>query len=332
MKRKGLSFISLILCIVLMLSGCTGTTGGDNSAPDTAGAQGGTVRLVIGSGPIGGALYPIAGGIAAIINENVDGVSCTVQVTGGGIENVRLVSTGQVDLGMSAADQVYDAVNNSGMFEGEGLKLGTLGTLHASVQQIVTLKSSGIKSFEDLKGKKVAIGEPGGGSEVAIKQTIKALGWTEEDIEMVYLPYDQAMDQLADGLIDAGCVYAGVPSPTITALATQREVEIIHHNEETVKKIQEASPLFTFIEVPTSTYTGMSSPAIVPAQRIMLTATEDLDPALAEKICAAIYENLDELVKYHASAESITLEDAPKTSAPLNSGADKYFRDKGLLS
>lgn len=116
--------------------------------------KGKTVRLVIGSGPMGGALYPIAGGIAAIINEHVEGGNASVQVTAGGIENTRMIGSGEIDLGLSSAQQCYDAVHNSGMYEGENLQLNVLGTLHSTVTQIAVLADSGLKDVEDLKGKK----------------------------------------------------------------------------------------------------------------------------------------------------------------------------------
>ncbi len=311
------SFVVLLSCFILLFTVCGGAFA--------------ATRLVLGSGPIGGAFYPIAGGIAAIISENVPEVSVSVQVTGGGVENVRLVGTGGVDMGMSASDQVYYATRNEGPFAGENLALRTLGTLHASIIQVITLKSSGLKEFEDLKGKKVAIGEPGGGSELAFKQTMEALGWAESDVNMLYLPYDQAMDQLADGLLDAACVYAGIPSPTVTALATQHDVEMINHNPEVVAKIMAATPLFSFEEIDPKTYKGMSRVTTTPAQRIMFTCSANMDEELAYKITKAVYENLDKLLVYHASAASITREAAPEVTGPLNPGAEKYFKEAGLL-
>ncbi len=338
--KKHLSLILAGALCLALITGCGGTqqpasSGSqpeNTSQPAQTPAPGGkTQRLILGSGPIGGAFYPIAGGIAAIINENVEGVSVSVQVTGGGIENTRLVGTGEIDMGMCAADQTYNAVNHSGMFANDNLDLKTLGTLHASAQQIITLKKSGLKEFEDLKGKKVAIGEPGGGSEVAFKEALAALGWAESDVEMIYLPYDQAMDQLADGLLDAACVYAGMPAPTVTALATKMDVNMINTSDDLIAKMSAANSLYSYETIPAGSYAGMDEDIVTPVQRIMLTCSTTMDEETAYQITKAVYEHLDQLATYHAAAKSISLEAAPQTTAPLNEGAKKFFTEAGVL-
>ena len=334
MKKKMFLLFVLLLSLTVLLTACGGSgtkPADDNKAPAKTTSSKGGKRLIMGSGPIGGAFYPIAGGIAALINENVPGVSVSVQVTGGGIENARLVGIGEIDFGMSAADQAYHAYNKSGMFAKENLSLKTLGTLHASLQQIIVLKKSGIREFEDLKGKKVAIGEPGGGSEVAFKQVLKALNWQESDVKMIFLPYDQAMDQLADGLIDAACVYSGMPASTVTALATQQDVLMVNHSDELFEKLAKITPLYQSEVVKAGGYKGMDKDIKTPVQRIMFTCSDKIDPELAYQITKAVYGNLDKLAKYHAAAATITLESAPKTSAPLNDGAKKYYVEMGVL-
>lgn len=290
-------------------------------------------RLIIGSGPIGGAFYPIAGGIAQIINDNVDGVTVNVQVTAGGIENTRLVGQGELDLGLSSSQQCYDAFSNTGIFEGEGLQINVLGTLHSTVMQIVTLADSDIVDVTDLKGKKVAIGEAGGGAEQQFKEMISVLGWSENDVNMVYLPYDQAMDQLGDGLIDAGCVYSGIPAASVTNLASRKDVRLVNVPED-VQQLWAAAvdPFLNVFEViPAGTYSGMDKDIFTAVQRIQLSCSPDMSEELAYEITKAIYENLDTLVTFHASAATINREAAPNTvGADQHPGAAKYFEEAGL--
>lgn len=290
-------------------------------------------RLIIGSGPIGGAFYPIAGGIASIINEYVDGVSCSVQVTAGGIENSRLVGQGELDLGLLSAQQSYDAANNTGIFEGEGLQVKTLGALHSTVCQIVTLADSGIVNVTDLKGKKVAIGEAGGGAEQQFKEMVAALGWAEDDVTMVYLPYDQAMDQLGDGLIDAGCVYSGVPAASVSNLNSRKDVRLVNVDEETRKLwVESVDPFLSVFEtIPAGTYQGMDQDVATAVQRVQLCCASTVDEELAYQITKAVYEHLDVLATYHASAATITREAAANTvGAEQNPGATRYYTESGL--
>lgn len=316
MKRKGLVAFSVILCLLAAF-------------PSFAAPK--ATRLVIGSGPIGGAFYPIAGGIAAIINKYVPEVNVSVQVTGGGIENTRLVGTGEIDLGLSSMEQAYSANAKVSMFAKDNLSLTALGTLHPSVQQIIALKKSGITEVEHLKGKKVSVGEPGGGAEVAFKQMIAALGWKTTDVQMVFLPYEQSMDQLGDGLLDAACVYAGVPAPTVSALATKNKVVMVNCSEDAIKKLKAAGTLFSFEKFPAGTYNGMDSDIVTQVQRILLVVRDKFDPDLSYKITKAVYEHLDELATYHAAAKSITRNTASDVLITLNSGAEKYYKESGLL-
>ncbi len=321
----------IVAIALVAIMACAFVFAGGNSE----GSQGGEVRLVVGSGPIGGAFYPIAGGIAAIINDYVDGVSATVQVTAGGVENTRLLGQGELDIGLSAGQQSYDAATNSGMFAGENLDIKVLGALHASVMQIIVLADSDIYDFEDLKGKKVAIGEAGGGAEQLFRELMGVLGWTEDDVTMVYLPYDQAMDQLGDGLIDAGCVYSGVPASAVTNLASRRAVRMVNVPPETQELwVANVDPfLNVFEEFPAGTYAGMDVPATTAVARIQLAARGDLDEDLCYKITKALYENLDVLYTYHASATSITREaGANIVGAPASEGAMRYFKEAGLVT
>ncbi|MDR2006959.1 MAG: TAXI family TRAP transporter solute-binding subunit [Acidaminococcales bacterium] len=335
MKRQTLLALAVLFTVSLFLAACGAPAkpapAAENNARPAAGGKSGGQRLIIASGPIGGAFYPIAGGIAALINENVKGVSVSVQVTGGGIENARLVGTGEADLGMSAADQTYHAYKHSGMFAKDNLSLKTLGTLHSSPQQIIVLKKSGIREFEDLKGKKVAIGEPGGGSEVAFKEVLKALGWKETDVRMIFLPYDQAMEQLGDGLLDAACVYAGMPAPTVTALATKMDVLMVNHSDALFEKLAKVTPLYASETIPAGSYKGMDAAIKTPTQRIMFTCSDKLSPDLAYQITKAVYGNLGKLAAFHSAVKSISLESAPKTTAPLNDGAKKYYSEAGVI-
>ena len=310
--------ISLLVALAL-LCGCTA------ALADT--------RLIIGSGPIGGAFYPIAGGIAQIINDYVDGVTVNVQVTAGGIENTRLVGQGELDLGLSSSQQCYDAYTNTGIFEGENLQLNVLGTLHSTVCQIVVLADSDIVDATDLKGKKVAIGEAGGGAEQQFKEMVNALGWTENDVNMVYLPYDQAMDQLGDGLIDAGCVYSGTPAASITNLASRKDVRLVNIPEDIQTLWTESvDPFLSVFEViPAGTYSGMDEDIYTAVQRIQLSVSPAMSEDMAYEITKALYEHLDLLSTFHASAATITREAAANTvGAAQHPGAEKYFKEAGL--
>ncbi|TRZ87601.1 TAXI family TRAP transporter solute-binding subunit [bacterium] len=298
--------------------------------PNPANAQKKT-NLTIAAGPLGGAFYPISGGIAAIVNAKVDDLNINVQVTGGGVENTRMIGRGRVDIGLVGADQAYYGVNKLEMFKNDSLKLETLGTLHPTVFQYVTLKKTGIKTIDDLKGKKVAIGEPGGGSEMSFNIMLRATKLTKNDIRPVYLPYEQAVEQLADGLIDAAVITAGVPTSAVTSLATNHDIVLIEIPDRIWVEYHKLNPFVILEEFPAGIYRGFNVPVKMIVARIQLASRQDLDEGIAYKIAKAVYSNLGQLATYHAAAKFIKAETAYKTSIPQNKGAEKFFKEAGFM-
>ena len=289
------------------------------------------VNLTIAAGPLGGAFYPISGGIASIVNAKVGELNINVQVTGGGVENTRMIGKGRADIGLVGPDQSYYGINRLEMFKNDSLKLETLGTLHPTVYQYVTLKKTGIKTMDDLKGKKVAIGEPGGGSEMGFNMMLRAMKLTKNDIRPVYLPYEQAVEQLADGLIDAAVITAGVPTSAVTSLATNHDIVLIEIPERIWVEYQKLNP-FTLIEdFPAGIYRGFNVSVKMIVSRIQLACRHGLDEGIAYKITKAVYSNLGQLATFHAAAKLIKAETAYKTAIPLNKGAEKFFREAGYM-
>ena len=289
------------------------------------------VNLTIAAGPLGGAFHPISAGIAAIVNAKAEGLSVNVQMTGGGVENTRLLGRGRADIGLVGADQAYYAIHKQQMFKNDTLKLETLGALYPTVYQYIALKKSGIKTIDDLKGKKVAIGEPGGGSEMSFNILLRATKWTKDDIKPVYLPYGQAVEQLADGLIDAAIVAAGVPTAAITSLAMNQDVVLLTMPDRIWVEYQKLNPFALMEDFPAGLYRGYNVPSKMIVLKILLGSRQDLDQDVAYKIVKALYSNLDQMVTYHAAAKFIRAETAPKTSIPLNKGAEKFFREAGFM-
>jgi TRAP transporter TAXI family solute receptor len=289
------------------------------------------VNLTIAAGPLGGAFYPISGGIAAIVNAKAEGLNINVQVTGGGVENTRMLGRGRADIGLVGADQAYYGINKLEMFKNDSLKLETLGTLHPTVYQYVTLKKTGIKTIDDLKGKKIAIGEPGGGSEMSFNIMLRATKLTKNDIKPVYLPYEQAVEQLADGLIDAAIITAGVPTSAVTSLATNHDIALIEIPERIWVEYHKLNPFAILEDFPAGLYRGFNVPSKMIVLKIQLASRQGLDEAIAYKITKAVYSNLGQLATHHAAAKSIRAETAYKTSIPLNKGAEKFFREMGYM-
>jgi len=317
MKSKIVKSVVLFILILLVIP--------------VVGYSAGEKNLSMAAGPIGGAFYPISGGIASIVNREVEGVNISVQVTAGGVENTRLVGTGQADLGLISADQGLNSLASKGIFEGEALKLEALGALHPTVMQIVTLKKNNITTFTDLIGKKVAVGEPGGGASENFDKMLEAAGLTHDDIKTVYVSYEQSVDQIADGIIDATVILAGAPAPAVQSLAASHEIAIVNISEDFAEKIKVINPSFNLETFEPGFFPGVQEECHQLVMRIQFVVRSGMDEDLAYEITKAVYGNLEELGKYHSSAKLISLEEAHKTTVPLNPGAEKYFREIGNI-
>lgn len=160
-------------------------------------------QLSIATGGTGGVYYPMGGGLAEVINNHVAGYSATAEVTGASVENMGLIATGDADLAIGLADTVVQAYSGTGRFEGQQLPMVRgLASLYANMIQIVALESAGIRSLQDLRGKRVSIGAPGSGTEVNASAILEANGITYDDIDEQRLNFNETADALANGDID----------------------------------------------------------------------------------------------------------------------------------
>ena len=130
----------------------------------------------VASGPTGGVYYPLGGGIANQITKHVDEAQATAEATSGSVDNVKLVGGDSTYLGLASADIVQQAVSGTGPFEGSPLQVSTLAALYPNIVQIIAMKSSGIASVADLKGKRVTTGTPGSGFEILANRILTAAG------------------------------------------------------------------------------------------------------------------------------------------------------------
>ena len=200
-------------------------------------------QLSIATGGTGGVYYPMGGGLAEVINNHVAGYFATAEVTGASVENMGLIATGDADLAIGLADTVVQAYSGTGRFEGQQLPMVRgLASLYANMIQIVALESAGIRSLQDLRGKRVSIGVPGSGTEVNASAILEANGITYDDIDEQRLNFNETADALANGDIDAGFWSVGAPNSSILNLSTTQRIVIIALSEAEIDAAMAANP------------------------------------------------------------------------------------------
>ena len=286
--------------------------------------------LNIGTGGTAGTYYPIGGAIAEVLNKEIPGMSASAQSTGASVANINMLSDGEVDLATVQNDIAYYAAHGAEMFQDKKVDgLQGIASLYPETCQFVTLKSSGIKSLAELKGKRVAVGAAGSGVEANVRQILAAYGVTYNDIDAQYLSFAEGASALKDGNVDVAVLTAGYPTASVQDIAAQNPVRLLPVEGKAADALIAQYPFYTKTVIPAGTYAGFDEEVPSVAVMAMLVAGPTVNDDLGYCVAKAIFSNLDRLQAAHAVGKQIA-KDTAKTgmSLPMNAGAEKYFSGK----
>lgn len=330
----------LLLFTVTLILGACGGNEAEDSASDTDGTDGSdaTVSLddlfvTIATGGTSGVYYPLGAGIGTILEDEL-GIDASVQATQASVENVNLVSENRAELALITGDTAYQAFEGEGPFEDDGPKenLYSIAALYPNFLHVVTTEDAGIDSFEDLKGKKVSVGAPNSGTELAAQVLLEGHGMSYDDITPDYLSFAESVDQMKNGLVDAAILSSGIPNSGIMDLDTTHGIKLIPIEGEAMEYLTENYSYLGEEAIPANTY---SIEEDVPALAITnaMIASDDLTEEEAYHITKTIFDKLDILQETHGAAEDIDLSTATEgLSIPLHPGAEKFYKEEGVLS
>lgn len=319
--KKLLTVLILSLFVVSLLAGCGGT-----KAPDAKPAEKKFVNIATGG--TAGTYYPLGGAIAEILNKNVPGVNASAQSTGASVANINLLKDGKVEMALIQNDITYYAVKGQEMFKDKAVpNLKGIATLYNETVQILTVDKTGIKSIADLKGKRVAVGAAGSGTEANARQILEAFGITYNDIKVQYLSFGEAASGLKDGNVDAAFVTAGFPTAAIQDIATQHKVVLLPVEADKADALIKKYPFYAKVTIPGNTYPGQTANVAAVAVKAMLVVTDKMDADLAFNITKAIYDNVERMKAAHSVGKEISKESAKQgMSVELHAGAAKFFQ------
>jgi len=287
-------------------------------------------RISIGTGGTGGVYYPIGGGVAEVFNKHLEGVSARAEVSGASIENCRLVGANEQQMALANADAVYFAYRGGREYK-KPLDILSMFTMYPSNMQPVCLKSAPINSINDLRGKRIAVGPPGGTTYVMAWNILKTCGIAEKDIKPIYQTFVESVSGLKDGTIDAAFILAGYPNSAILDLATTRSIKLIPIEEDMIDKITKKFGFYSESAVPGGIYKGVDKPTPGIAVMNVWIVNKNLPESLVYKMVKVIFEQKDYLVSVHKKARDMNLKDAVKVPCPMHPGAIKYFKEVGAL-
>lgn len=318
--KKILAFFLSVMVVTTMMVGCKKT----DSKPA---AQ---KFISIATGGTSGTYFPLGGALADVLNKNVLGCSASAQSTGASVANVNLLQQNKVDLAFIQNDIAYYAANGIEMFKDKKISgFKGLATLYPETVQIVTLKKSGIKDIADFRGRRIAVGAAGSGTEANARQIMAAYGIKYEDVNVHYLSFSDAVTALKDGNIDAAFVTAGHPTVAIQNLAANNDVMLIPVADDKADALIKQFPFYTKLTIKANTYANQTTEVPAVAVKCMLAVNDEMDNDTAYKITRALYENLNRMKAAHSAANYIS-QDTAKEGMPveLHAGAEQFFSSK----
>ena len=291
----------------------------------------------IATGGTGGTYYPLGGMLAQLISNKVTiagkKLSATAETSGASVANAQLLGRKDIESAFVAADILDAAYNGKGQFDGKPLKnLRALGALYPEQVQLVTLASANVKTFKDLKGKSVSSGSPGSGQWQLLGDLLEAYGMTRRDIGEDLSSFAQSVDKIKDGNLTASLITAGAPTSSVTDLANARDIRVVPLSGPEIDTLRKKQPYYAMVQLPANTYKGQSAPVDTLAVLAIWSTHADLSDQMAYEVTKALYENTETLGQVHPKGKEIALKTALQSiSIPLHPGAEKYYREKGLI-
>ena len=291
-------------------------------------------QLTIATGGTGGIYYPLAGGFGTIIAKEIPGYTATAEVTGGSLDNMKLVGSGGADMAFTQVDTAVDAINGRDKFP-KKLAIRALVVMYPNLMQVISLDGNGVTKFEDLKGKRVSTGAPGSGTEIFAIRLIEAAGMDKDkDMKRERLSAAESGNALKDKKVDAFMFVAGAPTSAITDVAASpgMKMVMIDHDHVVSKVVEKYGPVYSTITIPKGTYPNQEVDNKVAAVWNILAVRDDFPEDLAYKMTKTMMEKVEDLGKVHKEALNIKAENQKTKNAgvPWHPGALKYYAEKGI--
>jgi TRAP transporter TAXI family solute receptor len=287
--------------------------------------------VTIGSGGVGGTYYPLGGVMAELLSNGGVNIRANSRSTSASRENCRLVASDQAQIGMTMGSTLWQAYNGIDAFADDGkLDLLTLMNMYPAPQHLVTTTRTGIKSFEDIRGRKVSVGAPGGGDQVLTNMILAAAGWNpEKDIQRQQLTQPEAVTALKDGNIDAAFFNFAVPGSAVMEIAAVRDVVLISLPDDVVAKVCKENPFMMPSTIAAGTYAKQDADVKTIADGNFLVVSSKMDEQVAYDCVKIFIEKREDIMKTTPQAANFVPAEAAVGIIPFHPGAAKYLKEQG---
>ncbi|AVK82489.1 immunogenic protein [Lysinibacillus sp. B2A1] len=332
MKKKRFNLFLLLTAIALLILAACGSDGGtgtkDTDKDDSASSDkpASDIKLMsLLTGGTQGTYYALGGTFADLITKGT-GIKTTAEVSQASAANMNALEAGKGEIAFVQTDIAYYATEGKLMFKKKIDTIAALGALYPETVQLVTTEASGIKSYADLKGKKVSVGAPGSGTYANAEQLLEVHGLTMNDIKAQNLDFGESTDGLQSGQIDAAFITAGTPTAAVEALNATTKVNIIGVDPGKADALIEKYPYYAKDTVKAGTY-GIANDTETVSVLAMLAVKKDLPDDVVYSMTKAIYDNVGKIS--HAKGAFIKAETGlAGISIDVHPGAQKYFDEK----
>lgn len=294
--------------------------------------------ITIGTGGVTGVYYPTGGAICRLVNKGrkEHGVRCSVESTGGSVYNLNTIRAGELDMGVAQSDWQHHAYNGTSKFEEQGpnKELRAVFSVHPEPFTVVARKDSGIVSFDDLKGKRVNIGNPGSGQRGTMEVVMAAKGWTKDDFALVSeLKAAEQSKALCDNKIDAMVYTVGHPNGSIKEATTSCEAVLVDVDGPAIEKLIKDSAYYRVATIPGGMYAGTDEDTTTFGVGATFVSSTNTPADTVYLVVKAVFENFDDFRRLHPAFANLSKEQMVKDglSAPLHDGAKRYYEEAGLL-
>ena len=285
------------------------------------------------TGGTSGIYYPIGVALSGIYSKAIPEAKATVQATKASVENLNLLQVGRGEVALTLGDSLSAAWagNKEAGFKAPLKKLRGISAMYSNYIQVVARADSGIKTLADIKGKRVSVGAPKSGTELNARAVFSAAGLKYADFSKVeYLPYAESVELLKNRQIDVTLQSAGLGNPALRDVAAAMDVVFVPVPADVISKIGDAA--YVSGTIPAGTYKGQNAPVPTASVVNFLVTHEGVSADVVYRMTKGMYQSLDQLAAAHAAAKGVKLENAARSMPiPLHPGAEKYYREVGLV-
>lgn len=326
----------VILTFTLALSGCSASNKSDtrvNNHPSESETK--LHILTLGTADTGGTMYPAGSAIAAVLSEHNQDIKVNISASTGSYTNVHNIENGQVDMGMVSGDVASAAYEGMDEFSEKPVTtLRAIGAIYTSLSTWMAPESEHISYVHELAGHRIAIGPEGSTTELSARMALKAAGLSAANTDLENHSFTSSVDSVLRGTLDAVHSFAGIPVHSLCELSSKTPCRVLKYTKDELDKILSSTPVYIRAIVPAGTYTGQTEDLETFGIKCLLCVDASMDEDLVYTITKTLDEYREELISSHPSLTALSNPEYMCTQIPipLHSGAERYYKEKGLLN